>query len=123
MPVIRIEALVREAPDVPALLKAVSEAVAGALGADPRSCWVTFRELAPGTYLEGGRVRTAAEAREVSPLVEIHALHGRSSMQKANAMKAVARAVGVALGSDPENVFVEYRELPAGHVYTGGQVR
>ena len=123
MPVVRIEAIVRGSPDLPALLRAVADAVAAALHTDAKACWVTFRELAPGTYLEGGRVRTAADAHEASPLVEIHAYRGRSAMQKASAMKAVAAAVGHGLGSDPANVFVEYRELPAGHVFTGGQVQ
>jgi phenylpyruvate tautomerase PptA (4-oxalocrotonate tautomerase family) len=123
MPIVRIEALVRTSPDVPALLKAVAAAVAAALHADPKACWVTFRELPPGTYLEGGIVRAAPDALEVSPLVSIHAQHGRSAMQRASAMKAAAAAVGAGLGSDPANVFVEYHELAAGHVFTGGQVR
>lgn len=123
MPVVRIEALVREPPDVPALLRATSSAIAEALGVDARSCWVTFRELAPGTYLEGGLVRTATDAHEASPLVTILAYRGRSPAQKAAALRAVARAVGEGLGSEPANVFVEYRELPEGHVHTGGEVR
>ncbi len=123
MPIVRIDALVREPPDVPALLRATSRAVAQALGADERHCWVTFREIAPGTYLEGGEVRTAADALEVSPLVTVVAYRGRSPEQKAAALVAVARAVGQGLGSDPANVFVEYREIPEGHVHTGGAVR
>lgn len=123
MPVVRIEALVREPPDVAALLHATAQAVAQALGADARSCWVTFRELPAGTYLEGGVVRTAADAHEAAPLVTILAYQGRTPEQKAAALRAVARAVGEGLGSDPANVFVEYRELPGGHVHTGGEVR
>lgn len=123
MPVVRIEALVREPPDVPALLRAAARAVAQALGADERHCWVTFRELPPGTYLEGGLVRGAADAHEAAPLVTILAYRGRSLEQKAAALRAVAEAVGTALGSDPANVFVEYREIPEGHVHTGGEVR
>ena len=123
MPIVRIEALVRTPPDVEALLRATARAVASALGSDERHCWATFRALEPGSYLEGGRLRTAEEAQEVSPLVTILAAHGRSGEQKAAALRAVAAAVGQGLGSDPANVFVEYRELPPGHVHAGGEVR
>ncbi len=123
MPVVEIQALVRERPDLPALLDGVARATAEALGADLRSCWVVFHEIAPGTYLEGGRVRDREDALEVSPLVTVRAYRGRTLEQKAKLLPAVAGAVGAALGLDPALVFVEYREIPEGHVFTGGQVR
>ena len=123
MPVVEIRALVAEPPDVAVLLARTAEAVAAALGADVRGCWVTFREIAPGTYFEGGKLRGVEDAAEVAPLVTIVAAAGRPAEQKARALRAVAAAVGAGLGTDPDNVFVEYRELPAGHVHTGGQIR
>jgi len=123
MPVIEIQALVAEPPDVAMLLARTAEAVADALGADVRGCWVTFREIAPGTYFEGGELRGVEDAAEVAPLVTIVVAAGRTAEQKARALRAVAAAVGEGLGTDPDNVFVEYREIPAGHVHTGGQIR
>lgn len=123
MPIVEIQALVRESPDLPALLGAVSRATAEALECDARSCWVVFREIAPGAYLEGGRVRGKEDANEISPIVTIRAYRGRTLEQKGRALAAVAAAVGGALGLDPALVFVEYREIPEGHVFTGGLVR
>ena len=87
---------------------------APALGAD---------RVAPGSYFEGGRVRGRGDALEASPLVTVRAFRGRTLEQKAACLRAVARAVGATLGSDPDNVFVEYREILEGHVFTGGEVR
>lgn len=123
MPVIEVSALLREPIDPSALVASVSRAAAAALGADVRHCWTVFREIAPGSYFEGGRVRGRDDALEVSPLVTVRAYRGRSPEQKAACLRAVARAVGEALGSDPANVFVEYREIAEGHVFTGGDVR
>ena len=123
MPVIEVQALVAAPPDVPVLLANTAAALAEALDIDVRRCWVTFREIASGTYYEGGNLRTAADAAEVAPLVTIVTAAGRTAEQTARALRAVAQAVGEGLGTDPDNVFVEYREMPAGHVHTGGQIR
>lgn len=123
MPVIEIQALVAAPPDVPALVASTAQALAEALDIDVRRCWVTFREIASGTYYEGGKLRTAADAAEVAPLVTIVTAAGRTAEQKERALRAVAAAVGAGLGADPGNVFVEYREMPPGHVHTGGQIR
>jgi phenylpyruvate tautomerase PptA (4-oxalocrotonate tautomerase family) len=121
--VIEVEALVGEPPRVAELIEAVSRAAASALGTDVRHCFTTFREIAPGSYFEGGRVRGRGDALEASPLVTVRAFRGRTLEQKAACLRAVARAVGATLGSDPDNVFVEYREILEGHVFTGGEVR
>ena len=123
MPVIEIQALVAAPPDVPALLASTAHALAEALDIDVRRCWVTFREIAPGAYYEGGKLRAAADAADVAPLVTIITAAGRTPDQKTRALRAVAQAVGAGLGTDPDNVFVEYREMPPGHVHTGGQIR
>ncbi|MBI4614036.1 MAG: tautomerase family protein [Planctomycetes bacterium] len=122
MPIIRIEALVDRPPDVALLLEGTVRAAAEAFGTEPRQCWATFRELPSGTYLEGGRVRDSSEAALVSPLVTVLAYRGRTRDVKARVLAAVAEAVGRGLGTPPENVFVEYREIPEGHVFTGGEV-
>jgi len=123
MPVLRIEALVGPGADVPALLTTVAGAAAAAFEVPLEHCWATFSPLAPGAYLEGGRVRGEADALEASPLVTVTAAHGRDPERKAAVLRAVARAVGAALGVDPDLVFVEYREIPPGHVHTGGSIR
>jgi phenylpyruvate tautomerase PptA (4-oxalocrotonate tautomerase family) len=123
MPVIEIQALVAEPPDLPGLLAATAQAAADAFGVDVRHCWVTWREIPAGAYFEGGAIRYAANAREVSPLVTIRAAHGRGADQKARVLSAVAAAVGAGLGCPVDNVFVEYREIPPGQVLTGGEVR
>jgi len=122
MPIIEIQALVASPPDLPTLLSETASAVADAFATDIRTCWVTFREIAPGAYFEGGQVRDAADAAEVAPIVTVIAHQGRSAEQKGEVLRAIAVAVGRALGSDPDNVFVEYREIPEGHVHSGGRV-
>jgi len=122
MPIIRIEALTDREPDVAGLLREASRAVARAFDVPEKQCWSLWRSIAPGTYHEGARLRGAGEAAEVSPLVTVSLYRGRSAEQKAAALKGLAAAVGQALGSDPDNVFVELHEIQEGHVHTGGQV-
>ncbi len=123
MPVVRIEALVRTPPDLGALLPAVAEVTGRALGVDPARCWASFHAVPSGAWYEGGRVRTVDDGAPVSPVVTIAAYTGRSLEQKAQALRGVAAAVGEALGCEPGAVFVEYREIPQGHVHTAGTVR
>ncbi len=123
MPVIRIEALVATSPVVEPMLNEVSRAAAAAFDEHPRHFWVTFTALRAGNYLEGGHVRGVDDAHRVAPLVTISAFEGRSDQEIADCLRAVAHAVGKHLNLDPELVFVEYRELGPGRVYTGGDVR
>ena len=122
MPVIRIEALVEGEPDLQTLLVDTSEAAARAFSIPAKQCWVTFSRIEPGTYLEGSVLRDEADAAEVSPLVTVSVYQGRDLEQKAALLREIALAVGHGLHVDPDNVFVELREIPRGHVFTGGNV-
>ncbi len=122
MPIIRIEALLNDQVDIPAMLQSVCAVAATAFDRDPAHFWVTFRSIEPGCYLEGGRIRGAADTQQVSPLVTVSARTGRSQEQIDRLLREVARAVGEYLGLDPDLVFIEYHELFPGRAYTGGQV-
>ncbi|GIW71239.1 MAG: hypothetical protein KatS3mg102_0781 [Planctomycetota bacterium] len=122
MPIVRVEALAPPELEVAALLERVAAATAAAFEVELRHCWVTFQPLLPGHYLEGGRVRASEDARAAAPLVEIIAYQGRTPARKARALRAVAEAVGGALGLEPDLVFVLYREIARGHVHVGGEV-
>ena len=111
MPIIRIEALTASEPDVAGLLREASRAVAQAFDVPEKQCWSLWRPIAPGTYHEGARLRGVDDAAEVSPLVTVSLYRGRSAEQKAAALKGLDAAVGQALGSDPDNVFVELHEI------------
>jgi phenylpyruvate tautomerase PptA (4-oxalocrotonate tautomerase family) len=115
--------LIRETPDVEKLLAETSRAAAKAFSVPEKQCWATFRPIEPGTYYEGGKLRYPEEAPLVSPLVTVSAYEGRSGEQKAELLRGVAKAVGDGLGTNPDNVFVEYREISKGDVFTGGKVR
>jgi hypothetical protein len=54
--------------------------------------------------------------------VAILALEGRTLEEKGAALRAAALAVGRGLGSNPENVFVEFRAIPKGQVFSGGTI-
>ena len=123
MPIIEIQALIDQPPAIGELLKKTAQAAADALGIELKRVWATFKPIEAGAYLEGGVLRQTNDALEVAPIVDIRALHGRPADKKRACLEAVARAVGQGLGVDPDNVFVEYREIPSGHVFTGGAVR
>lgn len=123
MPVIRIQALRAESLQVANLLIEVSGAVAEAFGIDVEQCWSCFTEIRPGEYLEGGRLRGLDGDTQHSPLVTVTAYEGRSAKEIAAALNGVAEAVIANLGMEKGDVFVEFHELRAGQVYTGGSVR
>lgn len=75
-----------------------------------------------GHFFEGGQLRGAADAGLVAPLVTLSLRTGRPDAALRLALRAIAEAVGQGLGLDPDLVFVECREIPAGRVHTGGEV-
>ncbi len=120
MPIIRIEAL----PALPPrLLAETAQAAAAALATEPERVWVTYRRLEEAHYYEGGRIRGAADAKVASPLVTLSLLAGRPEPALREALRAIAVAVGTGLGVDPDRVFVECREIPAGRAHSGGVIR
>ena len=122
MPVLRIHALRPEGLDIAALLHRCSEEVAVAFDYPPEHCWSLFVELHDGEYLEGGSFRSVHTGTH-SPVAILSAYQGRSEDQIAGALRGVAAAITTAYGYDPGDVFVEYRELKAGQIFTGGEVR
>lgn len=121
MPVIRIQAIRTKSLDVEALLERVSAAVAGAFSLELAQCWSCFTEIMPGEMFEGGRFRDATGRH--SPLVTLSAYRGRTPEEVRCALEAVADEVVDAFGFADGDVFVEYREINEGEVYTGGSVR
>jgi len=123
MPIIRIQALLDERVDVPATIKAIGRAAAEACGEDVKKYWVVMQPLASHHYLEGGRTRDRESAREISPLVTVSVRTGRSREQIALLMQAIARTLAAGLDlADPDLVWVEYREIQPGRLYTGGKI-
>ena len=123
MPVIRIQALRGERLDVATLLREASGAVAEAFGIDAGQCWSCFTEIRPGEYLEGGRLRGLDGDSRHSPLVTVTAYEGRSATEISTALDGVAEVVLASFKLERGDVFVEYHELRAGQVHTGGSVR
>lgn len=123
MPIIRIQAIRTEHLEVAKLLVDTSGALAEAFGIEPAQCWSCFTEIRPGEYLEGARLRGEGGDSRHSPLVAVSAYEGRTAAEISKALDGVAEAVVANLGLERGDVFVEYHELRAGQVYTGGGVR
>ena len=123
MPIIRIEGLRTPGLEVYDLLSQVSDAVAKALDVPAGQCWAVFHEIQDGEYLEGGVQRHNHYGAVHSPLVTVSGYPGRSEVQVARALESLAKVVAKAYGFETGNVFVEYREIPEGCVFTGGVVQ
>jgi phenylpyruvate tautomerase PptA (4-oxalocrotonate tautomerase family) len=101
---------------------AVARELARLLGAEPRDVWVTWDEIAPGRYSEGGDAPALQPAGSHPPLVELAAFEGRSPDLVARMLELVAGVVARELRLEPGNVLVHYREDVAGGLYWGGSV-
>ena len=121
MPVLRIHGLRTDNLDVPTLLRTCSEGIAEAFACPVEQCWALFVEVADGEYFEGGVYRTKTGSH--SPVAVLSSYQGREASQVSQALRNVAEAVTSAYGFDRGDVFVEFRELAAGQVVTGGDVR
>ena len=122
MPVLRIHGLRPDRLDTPVLLQSCSAAVADAFDCPVEQCWTLFLEVQDGDYFEGGRLRTR-ESESHSPVAILSAYRGRPESQVATALRGVADCITAAYGNELSDVFVEYRELQPGQVFTGGEVR
>ncbi|MFP6896731.1 MAG: hypothetical protein VCA38_09030 [Roseibacillus sp.] len=84
-----------------------------------RSSW----SLRDGNCLEGGTIGSANTGTH-SPIAVLSACHGqRGGSGSPKALRGVAGAITGSFGYDAGDVFVEDRELKAGQVFTGGEVR
>jgi phenylpyruvate tautomerase PptA (4-oxalocrotonate tautomerase family) len=114
VPVIRIRALPQRHADARAVSIAVAEAVASALGEDPRGTWVTWETV--DAYAEGGVVPSEQPPDTHPPIA--HVLAGA---RPAETVDRLLRAVGDALvgelGLEPGNVFVTFEEVDPARLY------
>ena len=122
MPTIRIQAIAPASCDIGRLLTRCTAAAADALGIPQAYCWAIFQPVAPGTYAEGDRIWNASEAGRAAPLISITALEGRTGELKAAVLRATANVVAESLAVPLEQVFAEYRDIPKGQAFSGGDI-
>jgi phenylpyruvate tautomerase PptA (4-oxalocrotonate tautomerase family) len=117
VPVVRIRALPQRHADVRSVSLAVAEAVAAAMGEEPRGTWVTWETV--DAYAEGGVAPSEQPHDTHPPLVSI--LAGR---RPADVVSRVLRAAGDTLvrelGLEPGNVFVTCEEVDPARLYDAG---
>ena len=112
----------RDGVDTEAALRAVTRAVADALGEDERGTWATWQTIEPGRYAEGSDAPAVQPETTHPPLVRLTAFEGRSAELVERMLVAAADALAGALGLERGNVFVRYEEATAGRLYTGGSI-
>ncbi|MEZ5064088.1 MAG: hypothetical protein R3B81_05100 [bacterium] len=123
MPVLEVRALTQHPPiDVPAVLADLCTAVAEADGCPAHQVWATWHALRDGFYVEGTRTATVQPRETHPPLVRVMASAGRDPDRVAAILRAAAGSLSKSLSLDPGNVFVHYEELPAGQVWSNGDL-
>lgn len=122
MPTLRIQAIVPTGRSIDTLLTDCTAAAAAALGIPQDWCWALFQPVPPGTYAEGGQVWGAEDGNRAAVLISITALEGRTAELKAAVLGATARAAAASLGLPLQQIFVEYRDIPRGQAFSGGEV-
>jgi phenylpyruvate tautomerase PptA (4-oxalocrotonate tautomerase family) len=114
VPVIRIRALPQHHADVRTVSIAVAEAVAAALGEEPRGTWVTWETV--DAYAEGGVV-PSEQPRDTHPPIA----HVQAGPRPAEVVDRLLRTVGdsivEALALEPGNVFVTFEEVDRGRLH------
>ena len=122
MPTIRIQALSPTNYDIGTLLTECTAAAAKALDIPPDWIWALFQPVAVGEYAEGARLWNAEETRDAAVLISITALEGRTEQLKAAVLTATATTTARYLGIPLDKVFAEYRDIPKGHAFSGGEI-
>lgn len=114
VPVIRIRALPQHHVDARQVAIAVANAVATALGEEPRGTWVTWETV--DAYAEGGVVADEQPRDTHPPVAEVLA-----GARPAEVVDRMLRAVGdtlvAELGLEPGNVFVTFTEVDPARLY------
>jgi hypothetical protein len=114
VPVIRIRALPQPHADVRTASIALAEAVAAALGEEPRGTWVTWETV--DAYAEGGVVPSEQPLDSHPPIA-----HVQSGRRPAEVVDLLLRVVGdtlvEALALEPGNVFVTFEEVDQARLY------
>ena len=114
MPVIRIRALPQRHADARAVSIAVAEAVAAALGEDPRGTWVTWETV--DAYAEG-RAVPSEQPRDTHPPIVCVMAGARPAETVDRLLRAVGDTLVRELGLEPANVFVAFEEVDPARLY------
>ncbi len=119
MPVLHIIALAQPDPRrIDAALAGAALAIAEAYGCKPEQVWVTWQEIKPNQYVEGSTKARVQPRDTHPPLCELLCFEGKTPEVIEATLGAAADAITTAL-EIPGNVFMTYRELPAGRVIAG----
>lgn len=108
--------------DTARVSQALSEALAGLLGEEPRGTWVVWRTLAPGAYAEHRDAPSLQPADTHPPLVRVMAAPGRPPLVVAAALRLVAETLVRELALAEGNALVRWDEAEPGRLYAGGRV-
>ena len=124
MPVIHAKLLPqRPGIDVANVMHSAGRRVAGIVGVPERAVWTTWEYLPPAQYAEGGVCAGEQPRGTHPPLVDLMLFEGRSADKLEEAILAIVEELTRGLQLDEGNVFVAYRELRSGRVFTGGKLR
>lgn len=122
MPLITIHALPLADPSaIPAMLAAVRDAGAAALGSSPNNIWVMFHVAPPGCYLQGPAIALTPQSDSHPPAVIIRAQTGRTRAEREALTIATAEAVARAYAIPATNVWIHYQEMRPDDVWFGGR--
>ena len=114
MPVVRIRALPQPHADSRAVCIAVANALAAALGEEPRGTWVTWETV--DAYVEGG-VAPAVQPVDRHPPIATVLAGARPPDVVSRMLRAVGDALVDELGLEPGNVFVTVEEVDPARLY------
>ena len=95
-----------------------AQALSDAIGTPVKAIWATW-EPVEIMHL-GGEDRPFFGH---CPVVTVRARAGRTDAQIAAGLQAVAQAVSSSLGLAIEDIWVHWDDMPAGHIFLGGQLR
>src|SRR5687768_12430466 len=122
MPLLHIRALPQPRPElIPRALLATCFAIAETWDCSPQSVTVTWEEIRPGHYIEGGIAAQSQPAQTHPPLAELIAFEGATQEVIEVLLSETARVLGESLELG-ENVFITYRDAKSGQVIAGREI-
>jgi phenylpyruvate tautomerase PptA (4-oxalocrotonate tautomerase family) len=120
MPVIFVEdTQSRSVPRVRKMIRAVNQAVSGALGLPPNSVWVKYSPGRPDLYGEGADGKVPVDGRPV--FVFVRMTEGRDPKLTQKLYAPLSSAVARSFDMLPEYVWVRIEEFPAEKVGQGAR--
>ena len=114
MPVVRIRALPQPHADSRAVCIAVANALAAAVGGEPRGTWVTWETV--DAYAEGG-IAPAVQPADTHPPIATVLAAPRPPAVVSRMLRAVGDTLVHELGLEPGNVFVTLEEVDPARLY------